>query len=256
MIAEHPPAEGHKMIKKIISGGQTGADRAALDFAIKYSIPHCGWIPKGRKAEDGTLPNEYRLQEMPSTSYPARTEQNVIDSDGTLIYSRGKPNGGTDYTRKMVLKHRRQLLHVDLSSTTSYDAASLILSWIEMQHIKTMNVAGPRASKDPDIYADVFKVLSMAFKIHSAGHIRIVEKPAKTVDEAVDRLISELPLRDKSRIANMDQIRSPVAQFQARLPHRRRILNTPRQPGAPTLLRNRIRRQALAPGLRVKHHHM
>ena len=93
------------MIKKIISGGQTGADRAALDVAIKFNIPHGGWIPKGRIAEDGPLPDKYQLQEMPTSSYPKRTEQNVIDSDGTLIFSRGKPTGGTDYTRKMVLKH-------------------------------------------------------------------------------------------------------------------------------------------------------
>jgi hypothetical protein len=78
------------MITKIISGGQTGADRAALDFALKFNIPHGGWIPKGRIAEDGPLPAKYQLQEMPTSSYPKRTEQNVIDSDGTLILSRGK----------------------------------------------------------------------------------------------------------------------------------------------------------------------
>jgi hypothetical protein len=99
------------MIKKIISGSQSGVDRAALDFALKFNIPHGGWIPKGRIAEDGPLPDKYQLQEMPTSSYPKRTEQNVIDSDGTLIFSRGKPTGGTDYTRKMVLKHKRHRLH-------------------------------------------------------------------------------------------------------------------------------------------------
>jgi hypothetical protein len=89
------------MIKKIISGGQTGADRAALDVAIKLSIPHGGWIPTSRKAEDGILPEIYGLKEMPTASYPARTEQNVIDSDGTLIIARGKLTGGTDYTRPL-----------------------------------------------------------------------------------------------------------------------------------------------------------
>jgi len=77
------------MLTKIISGGQTGADRAALDAAIDLGIPHGGWIPKGRNAEDGTLPDKYQLQEMPTASYPKRTEQNVIDSDGTLILSHG-----------------------------------------------------------------------------------------------------------------------------------------------------------------------
>ena len=91
------------MISKIISGGQTGADRAALDVAIKLSIPHGGWIPKGRKTEDGTLPDKYKLKEMTTASYPKRTEQNVIDSDGTLIIARGQLTGGSDYNLKMTL---------------------------------------------------------------------------------------------------------------------------------------------------------
>ena len=72
------------MIIRIISGGQTGADRAALDFAIKHNIPYGGWVPKGRKTEDGTLPEKYHLQEMPTVQYANRTEKNILDSDGTL----------------------------------------------------------------------------------------------------------------------------------------------------------------------------
>ncbi len=120
------------MIKKIISGGQTGADRAALDVAIKLNIPHGGWVPRGRLAEDGPIPDKYQLQEMPTESYPSRTEQNVIDSDGTLIIARGKLSGGSDYTREMALKHKKQLLGIDLNLTNHYDAASLIASWIKM----------------------------------------------------------------------------------------------------------------------------
>ena len=116
------------MITKIISGGQTGADRAALDVALKLGIPHGGWIPKGRKAEDGPLPEIYKLKEMPTDSYGARTEQNVIDSDGTLIIARGKLTGGSDYTRQMTLKHKKHLLYMDLNIATSFDAASIILS--------------------------------------------------------------------------------------------------------------------------------
>ena len=83
------------MIEKIISGGQTGADQAALDAAIKYNFPHGGWIPKGRKTEDGRLPDEYKLKEMSTDSYKERTEQNVIDSDGTVIISHGDLTGGS-----------------------------------------------------------------------------------------------------------------------------------------------------------------
>ena len=153
------------MLKKIMSGGQTGADRAALDVALKFDIPHGGWIPKGRKTEKGPLPVKYQLQEMPTDSYPARTEKNVIDSDGTLIIARGKLTGGSDYTRKMTLKHRKQLLGIDLNLTGHYDAASLAASWIRMQHVKVLNVAGPRASEDRQIYSDVVIILEQVIQI-------------------------------------------------------------------------------------------
>ena len=93
------------MIRRIISGGQTGADRAALDVAIKLDMPHGGWIPKGRKTEDGILPRKYHMQEMPTASYPKRTERNILDSDGTLILSRGKLTGGSALTRRLAKKH-------------------------------------------------------------------------------------------------------------------------------------------------------
>ena len=100
------------MIKKIISGGQTGADRAALDVALKIGIPHSGWIPKGSVTDNGPLPDIYRLREMPTDSYPKRTEKNVEEADGTFIIARGELSGGTDYTRQMTLKHRRRLLGI------------------------------------------------------------------------------------------------------------------------------------------------
>ena len=153
------------MLSKLISGGQTGADRATLDAALKFDIPYDGWLPKGRLAEDGPLDAKYHLKEMPTGSYLARTEQNVVDSDGTIIFSHGKPTGGTDYTRQMVLKHGKQLLGIDLNLTPPYDAASLIVSWIQMRRIKILNVAGPRASEDADIYNDVFRILAMVIQM-------------------------------------------------------------------------------------------
>ena len=137
----------------------------------------------------------------------------MIDSDGTVIFSRGKPTGGTDYTRKMVLKHNKQLLHIDLNLRTSYDAAYEILSTIEFHHIKVLNVAGPRVSKDPAIYNDVFKILDMAYKIHKVDQIRNIEKLPKTVDEAVEKLIADLPLKDKTTIANMVEKDLMTLQF-------------------------------------------
>jgi hypothetical protein len=149
------------MLKKIISGGQTGVDRAALDVAMRLGKPHGGRIPKGRLAEDGPLPAHYQLQEMPTEAYEARTEQNVLDSDGTLLISRGSPTSGTDYTRRMALKHGKHLLHIDLNlGQNPADAASLIASWIEINRIETLNVAGPRASGDPGIYMDAVHILT------------------------------------------------------------------------------------------------
>ncbi|MFC1489130.1 putative molybdenum carrier protein [Thermodesulfobacteriota bacterium] len=205
------------MVKKIVSGGQTGADQAALDTAIKLDIPHGGWISKGRKTENGPLPEKYQLQEMDTDSYAKRTEQNVIDSDGTLIISHGNLTGGTDYTRKMAIQHNRPWIHINLEQTIAFQAAENIRSWILDHHIETLNVAGPRASTDPEIYQAVTDVLETAmhldligasFTDHFTGYLRpdaskgIISLPA-TVDQAVEKLISRLSLREKNRIANM-----------------------------------------------------
>ena len=201
------------MVKKIISGGQTGADRAALDVAIRWNIPHGGWVPKGRIAEDGPLPERYRLDEMPTDSYAARTQQNVIDSDGTLIIASGKLTGGTDFTREMTLKHKKQLLGIDLSFTNHAKAASLIASWIRLRRIEVLNVAGPRTSEEPDIYQNVQHILELTIKIlksahpDSKSHFRRSAAAGRpqNVAEAVDRLIMEMQLKDKTTIANLDE---------------------------------------------------
>ena len=196
------------MIKKIISGGQTGADRAALDVAINLGVPHGGWVPKGRLAEDVPIHQKYQLKEMPTESRPARTVQNVIDSDGTLIIARGKLTGGTDFTRKMTLKHGKQLLGIDLNLTDHYDAASLIASWIKMQKVKAMNVAGPRASKDSEIYRDVVTILEKTIQILRNEERRADFKPfepPKTVEEAVERLVAEMAFKDKTTLANKEE---------------------------------------------------
>jgi hypothetical protein len=145
--------------QKIISGGQTGADRAALDFAIKQNLPHGGWVPKGRKAEDGIIHDKYHLQEMPTGHYSKRTEKNILDADGTLIISHGPLTGGSVLTRELAKQHKKPWIHLDLKSTACPDAARMIQEWIERNGIKVMNVAGPRASKDPMIYQAAMDVL-------------------------------------------------------------------------------------------------
>ena len=135
------------MVKKIVSGGQTGADQAAIDAAIKLGIAHGGWISKGRKTENGPLPERYQLQAMDTDSYAKRTEQNVIDSDGTLIISHSNLTGGSDYTRRMAVRHNRPWIHIYLEQTIAFQAAENIRSWILEHHIETLNVAGPKIGR-------------------------------------------------------------------------------------------------------------
>jgi hypothetical protein len=166
-------------IDKIISGGQTGADRAALDFAISHKIPYGGWVPKGRTTEDGTLPEKYILQEMPTGEYSKRTEQNILDSDGTLIVSHAHLTGGSGLMEYLAEKHGKPCVHIDLSKVATRDAALIVNIWIQRYKIKTLNVAGPRASKDPKIYQATFELLEVVFikktevEIPSSGISRI-----------------------------------------------------------------------------------
>jgi hypothetical protein len=204
------------MIEKIISGGQTGADQAALDAAIKLGIPHGGWIPKGRLTENGPLSERYNLIEMSTESYPDRTKKNIRESDGTLILSRGRLTGGSEYTEKWSLKYGKPMLHIDLSSVTPFDAAVLINDWIVDYDIKVMNVAGPRASKDSKIYQSTLdiieSVLFLCFSennfVHTARKWDDKEHPSdlpKTVDEAAADIISGMDLRDRSMLANLSE---------------------------------------------------
>ena len=207
------------MIRMIISGGQTGADQAALDVAIKFGIPHGGWIAKGRKNENGRLPDKYQLKEMPAGSRASHAEQNLLDSDGTLIVSHGNLTGGSELVRKLGMHHQRPWLHIDLSRMIAFKAARKLRLWIRSHEIEVLNVAGPRASKDPGIYRDTVEILETAFYIdfiniqmpHQVSvpyktrvAIRKVDLP-RTVDQALTRLMSDLSLRDKTKIAKLKE---------------------------------------------------
>ncbi|MBV5318553.1 MAG: putative molybdenum carrier protein [Desulfobulbaceae bacterium] len=145
---------------KIISGGQTGADLAALDAAIALNIPHGGWLPKGRKTESGPLPLRYTLGELHSGRYRDRTEKNILAADGTLIFSFGPLSGGSALTEALAIRHDRPFLHVDFELVDSRQAAALVEHWLDILQLKTVNVAGPRASSEPRIYPTVFALLT------------------------------------------------------------------------------------------------
>jgi hypothetical protein len=149
---------------KIVSGGQTGVDRAALDVAMELGLECGGWCPKGRLAEDGVIPHHYPLRETKTASSAERTGKNVEDSDGTLIITRGEPTGGTALTVRIAEELQKPLLVLDLDS----DPSSLaVREWISVHNIQTLNVAGPRASGCDGIYADAAVFLR---EVLSGGH--------------------------------------------------------------------------------------
>ena len=135
---------------KLISGGQTGVDRAALDVAITWGVPHGGWCPRGRLAEDGRIPFRYKLRETDSPEYPVRTEQNVLDSDATLILYRRELSGGTELTLRLAERYDRPSMTVDLDDPPPVGE---VLRWLEANRIEVLNVAGPRESQSPGIAA-------------------------------------------------------------------------------------------------------
>jgi len=145
----------------IISGGQTGVDRAALDFAIAHAreLGQDGWCPKGRLAEDGIIPPCYKLREMPTSSYSARTQRNIEDSGGTLIFAVDLPlEGGTKLTADYALKIGKPLLMILQKDGEAQE--ELLKAFIDDHKIKRLNVAGPRASKQPNLKKFVIAVLS------------------------------------------------------------------------------------------------
>lgn len=185
------------MIKKIVSGGQTGPDRAALDVAIKLGIPHGGWCPRGRKAEDGDIPDLYQLQcptgdseDKETNIYNERTKLNIRDSDGTLILVPSIPvpktiTDGTNLTIQEVKDKRKPYLMIDLSKVQDPD---LVVRWVRSYKIKTLNIAGPRESQSPGVYAASFKFLEKTLSVLLAAK----DESEASMDQSANKLLSRL----------------------------------------------------------------
>ena len=148
------------MFRKIVSGGQTGVDRAVLDFALASGIVHGGWCPKGRRAEDGKLPEKYNLQETPRKDYGQRTEWNVRDSDGTLVIINRELSGGTLYTLETARKMGKPVMIAALADKAE---EKQVAGWVENNGIRVLNVAGPRASSEPEIYSMTLEFLQKVY---------------------------------------------------------------------------------------------
>jgi hypothetical protein len=149
------------VIKRIISGAQTGADRAALDAALALGLPIGGWVPRGRRAEDGPVPDRYpNLHETDTDDYETRTRLNVQDADATLILSHGPLSGGSKLTQDIAGSLGKAVRHVDLGVTSIDNAVSETRAWLATVEGETLNVAGPRASNDGEIYEKTREVIT------------------------------------------------------------------------------------------------
>jgi hypothetical protein len=146
-------------LARIISGGQTGVDLAALDAALAVGFPCGGWVPRGRFNEDGPIDSRYPVEETDSRKLAMRTEWNVRDADATLILSRGALTGGSALTRRLAKRHAKPCLHVDLAVLSPKEAVSLIARWLDDTDGAVLNVAGPRRSNDAEIYALAYRVI-------------------------------------------------------------------------------------------------
>ena len=213
------------MLKKIISGGQTGADHGALDLAIKLNVSHGGWILKGRKTESGPLPLKYKLKELDTPDHQTRTKHNVLDSHGTVILSRGPLTGGSLLTQSFAKVSGRPNCHIDLLNNDAFEAAIILQSFVLENQIEILNVAGPRASHDPEIYSDVRSILEAVFYLmfldskdeEKIGALvpegTIKEDFPETKDQAISLIESELPLKTKIFIAKLENTRVQYLYF-------------------------------------------
>lgn len=149
----------------IISGAQTGVDRAALDAAIACGLVYGGSIPCGRLSEDGPVSKRYTaLVELKTNVYAARTRRNVLDANATLILCPGPPEGGTALTERLARSHDKPVLVVDIDRATTGSAIKLIRAWIEANEPAVLNVAGPRESRFPGLYERTRKLLEKLFR--------------------------------------------------------------------------------------------
>lgn len=205
------------MIRKIVSSGRTGVELAGLDVAVKLGLDHGGWAPRGMRNEHGSLPARYGLNEVVAMGFKHAMEQNIMNSDGTLLITRGSRSVETRYAVETALRCQRQLLHVDLSQHSAFEAASLTASWVSLQNIRVVFVTGPSARHDANIYDQVKKILETAVYLEFVKTGLHPELPPMTrratdtsqrdaprnVGEAVRRLKEALPLKDRAIIANL-----------------------------------------------------
>jgi hypothetical protein len=198
------------IVRQIISGGESGVERAALDLAIQLGIAHGGWVAPGRRVDDGVLPGRYRLTEIAIAKIGAVSQANLDIADGVLFISRGKLVGPPARLHRRVQESGQPHLTIDLNTHTRFQSSLLINAWLKAQALERLFITGPRENAQPGIYRDTMDCFRAAW--WALMMVEPVENPKpsptrgnvpKTLTEAVARLIDVLPLKDKVSIANM-----------------------------------------------------
>lgn len=154
-----------KLLEKIISGGQTGIDRLALDIALELAIPLGGYCPLGRRSEEGVIPLRYPLVETPSRNYQVRTERNIADSDGSLLVTLGPPRGGSALTVRLAKRLKKPLYHIDTSTLALIDPVPICVEWLCSNRVRVLNVAGPRQSRAQGLPKTARPLLTKIFQL-------------------------------------------------------------------------------------------
>ena len=204
-------------LRKILSDGRTGVGRAALDAALQSGLPCGGWVSRGTLGREDATSQRYQLEELPAIDPKLAIVHNVKAADGTLIISFGKLTVLPQHALRMTLKHKKQLLGIDLEQYSVFEAASLVSSWLASHHIRTLFVTGNDQSEYPAVYGHALHILQntigLVFTRPAMAARQVVatdpdyraHKPGwpQTVAEAVDRVIAVLSLKEKNTIARM-----------------------------------------------------
>ena len=199
------------MLSRIISCGQTAVGLAAHDVSEDMDIPYSEGISNDRKCQKDSLDPKRQIRGMLARSSDAAREQNVIDSDGTLIITRGELAGAAVIARDLSEKHKRPWLHVDLEKSSIFQSVSEVVRWAYRQNIDVLNIAGPEASASAELYRDTVKLLKAIFYVDLFDlcvlrpNLTSTQKPG-TVEEAVEKLISEIPLKNRVCLARQEEI--------------------------------------------------
>ena len=189
------------MVKKIISGGLTVSDQAALDAAISLGISHGGYIPWGRMTEIGQLPAKYKLQVLHTDDHLHCIERNVTESKGTLIISAGELNDDAKYARKITMKHTHQLFIVDLELTPSFEAPTIVHGWIQAYSIDVLYIIGPFTYE----YLNIDR--HMTIIVEGALLLDVMDAPqgSRVMDYSKEMYLKKLRVLPKTVDAAVDQ---------------------------------------------------